>query len=133
MNIKKIIKKYFSKQNGVICVYLFGSAAVGKQNKFSDIDIAVLFSRNMEVDCAEKQLLFMNELSCLLDSNVDIVILNRAVCFIRFQIMRNGLRIYESSDRMDHEFEVRTFIEYFDFLPVKRKLEKALISNIRRT
>ncbi len=47
MNIKNTIRNYFSKQKHVLCVYLFGSAITGKENKFSDVDIAVLFDSSI--------------------------------------------------------------------------------------
>ncbi|MFH1292708.1 MAG: nucleotidyltransferase domain-containing protein [Pseudomonadota bacterium] len=43
--IKKNIAAYFSNNNEVIAVYLFGSYAEGKERPLSDIDIGILLDR----------------------------------------------------------------------------------------
>ena len=133
MEIKKAIKSYAKKQKDILCVYLFGSTASGKENKFSDVDIAVLFDDNVgQEEYGQRMLSMMDDLSMELDKNVDIVVLNRANSFLRFKIIKSGIRVYERPDRGSRLFEARSVVEYFDFLPIREMLEKALIANIRR-
>lgn len=40
------IKQYFTKQQDVLLVYLYGSFAYGNPHKRSDLDFAVLFDKN---------------------------------------------------------------------------------------
>jgi len=132
MSIKEAVRSYFAEQKNVLCVYLFGSAATGKENKFSDIDIAVLFDElTPRKEYSRLILLMMDSLSAVLDRDVDIVVLNSANSFLKFQIIKNGARIYERPDRRKRDFEAIAIIEYFDFLPVREKLEAALISGIK--
>ncbi len=132
MDIGNIIRNFFVKEKNVLCVYLFGSAATGKKNKFSDVDIAVLFDVNLsQEEHTQKRLSIMNNLSRILNRDIDVVVLNEASSFLKFQIIKNGLRIYERVDRTEHSFEARAIVEYFDFLPVRRRLETALINNIK--
>jgi len=133
MRIENIVKNYFNKQNRILCVYLFGSIATGTENKFSDVDIAVLFDNNVPpVQYTQRQLCIMDELSRILDKDVDVVVLNTANSFLKFIIIKTGRKVYDEANRTDHNFEVRVIREYFDFLPVRKKLEEALINHIKR-
>lgn len=76
-------------------------------------------------------LYIMDDLSSILDKNVDVVVMNEASCFLSFQIIKNGVKIHERADRIDHSFEARTIVEYFDFIPVRRRLEEALVNRIK--
>lgn len=132
MDIKNITRNYFSAHKEVLCVYLFGSAAKGKENKFSDVDIAVLFDFAVDQEqYSQKKLSIMDNLSRSFDRNVDVVVLNEASSFLKFQIIKNGLRIYEHPKRTTRDFEARAIMEYFDYLPIRQKLEEALIAAIK--
>ncbi len=132
MDIKEAVRDYFAKQKDALCVYLFGSVAAGKENKFSDVDIAVLFDdRASHEEYSRRALLMMNEWSGLLDKNVDIVVLNDAASFLKFQIIKSGMRIYERPDRHSRHFESAAIVEYFDFFPIRNRLEAAMISGIK--
>ena len=133
MKNKNALKDYFSTQKEILCVYLFGSQARGRVNTYSDIDIAVLFEPNLtQEERTERRLSLMDNLSSILDKDVDVVVLNEASSFLRFQVIKEGRRIYERSDRSEHSFEARAIVEYFDFLPIRRRLETAMLNNIKR-
>ena len=96
------------------------------------MDIAVLFKEDApQEEHGRRSLLATDELSRVLDKEIDIVVLNNANCFLKFQIIKNGLRLYERKDRKGREFEARAMMEYFDFLPIRRRLEEALVSHIQ--
>jgi len=133
MQIKEMIKSYAEKRKDILCVYLFGSIVSGKQNKFSDVDIAILFDDSVrQEEYSQSGLSLIDALSAVLDKNVDVVILNNANSFLKFRIIKTGIRVYERPNRGSRLFEARSVIEYFDFLPIREMLEKALINNIRR-
>jgi len=73
----------------------------------------------------------MDELSRILDKNIDIVVLNSANSFLKFQIIKSGLRLCEDKERKSRGFEARAIMEYFDFLPIRNRLEEALVNNIK--
>jgi predicted nucleotidyltransferase len=132
MNIRETVRSYFAQQENILCAYLFGSFAARKENKFSDIDIAVLFDELMpRKEYSRLILSMMDSLSLILDRNVDIVVLNNADSFLKFQVIKKGERIYERPDRRKRDFEAMAVIEYFDFLPVRERLEAAVISGIK--
>lgn len=129
---KNILKDYFLNKPEVLCIYLFGSVAREKEHSYSDIDMAVLYDDSVPPSSyADRQITFSVEMSQLLDKNVDILILNRASPYLKFQIFREGIRIYENQKRKDRSFEAHSILEYFDFLPIKNLLEASLIKRIK--
>ncbi len=131
-NYKQALAEYFSRKEEVLCVYLFGSQAVGKQNAYSDVDIAVLYDESIPAsEYTDGQISLSIDLSRLLGKNIDIIILNKAAPYLKFQIIQNGVRVYEKPARTDRTFEAHSIIEYFDFLPIKNLLESAMIKRIK--
>lgn len=131
-NYEKILKDYFLDKPGVLCAYLFGSVAREKEHSYSDMDIAVLYDDSiLPSEYADRQITLSVDLSQLLNRNVDMVILNRASPYLKFQIIREGIRIYESPKRKDRSFEAHSIIEYFDFLPIKNLLEASLLKRLK--
>ena len=134
MPIAKIIKNYFQTTTEVLCVYLFGSFAAGKENKMSDVDLGVIFDEKIiKEDFGDKVLDYIADLSELSKREVDVVALNSAFPFLKFQILKSGQRIYEREGREDHCFEVKAINEYFDYLPYRQRMEKAIINKIRNS
>ena len=63
------IQSYFSDENDVVAVYLFGSYAQGKARRTSDVDIGIF---------EKKQIRYLKELGRLLRKDIHPVILNTA-------------------------------------------------------
>ena len=118
----------------MVCLYLFGSIAAKKDNTKSDVDIGILFDGSVPKEQYTGRILnYMDRLSRQLDREIDCVVLNNAATVIKFQIIKNGDRLYERLNRKDHQFEVNAMLEYFDFLPIKNRLEASMLAHIRRT
>ncbi len=127
-----LIKSVLKKDNSILAIYIFGSQVKGEPNKYSDIDIAILFDDKVkQKDYTDKQITVMTNLSGRLNKEVDVVILNRVSLFLRYHILKEGIKIYERPDRNEHNFEAQAIIEYFDFLPIKEKIEKGLLAKIK--
>lgn len=126
------LSNYFKKAKHVEAVYLFGSQASQKSSPRSDIDIGVILGRKFpEENYFEARLKWMGELSSLLNREADVVIVNEASSVLAYQVLRYGRRIYERFHR-DHSVEVKALMEYFDFLPYRRRCEQAMVEHIRR-
>ena len=131
-NYKDVLREYFLNKPEVLCIYIFGSVAKEKEHLYSDIDIAALYDNSvLPSEYTENQVALSVELSQLLNKNVDVVILNRASPYLKFQIIREGFRVYESKNRKDRSFEAHSIIEYFDFLPIKNLLETSMIKRLK--
>lgn len=127
------IGNVIKKESGVLAAYLFGSYAGGNPHKYSDIDIAVLFDRTVSSeDYTDKQIDLTVNLGRLLGREADVVVLNRAGSFLKYNVLKNGLRVYEKPDRSERGFEARAIVEYFDFLPIKNRIEEGILSKIKR-
>lgn len=131
---KKMLNEYFRNKPNILCVYLFGSVANAKESPSSDVDIAVLYNNSVSASkYTDQQIDTSIDLSLLLDKNVDVIILNRAAPYLKFQIIQKGIRVYENPKRESRIFEARSILEYFDFEPIKNLLELSLIKRIKET
>ncbi len=126
------IKRYFLGQKDIICVYLFGSCANNKQNRYSDVDLAVLVDSTINRDkYTDLQIKIMNDLAEELKSEVDVIILNRASPLLKFQIIKSGIKLSDKRRAFDRKFEAAALLEYFDFLPIKNFLENNMLRKIK--
>lgn len=128
----KIIKDYFKKQNDITAAYLFGSFAKGKENKHSDVDIAVLFSLGAKEPFTDRRIDIMNDLSKLLHKETDVIALNNVSPMLRFKVIQTGKCLYEKDRIENRRFNARSMVEYLDFLPIKNLLESSVINKLKK-
>ncbi|MFH1782751.1 MAG: nucleotidyltransferase domain-containing protein [Candidatus Omnitrophota bacterium] len=127
-----LINSILKKDSSILAAYLFGSQIKGSPNKYSDIDIGILLGREVNIEkYTDIQIAVMNDISQKLNKEADVVILNRTSMFLKYYILKNGIRIYEKPDRAEHLFEARAIVEYFDFLPVKTMIENAILKRVK--
>lgn len=112
-NIKKFIHD-INKKYEIDFAYLFGSIAREKENKNSDIDIAIKFKDDYS---NLKDTLIRGEMidtaSSYFDRQVDIVSLNTNSIFLKYEVVKDGIVIKDSENR--GAFESLVLREYFDF------------------
>lgn len=103
------------KKHGVLLAYLFGSRAKGTAREDSDYDIAVLFS-NDETTIIDEINLTAEVADALKEpvDKVDIVSLNRIDLTVKARILREGVLIYCSDEKLRHAWERKTLIEALD-------------------
>ena len=134
--IKKTLSAFFQNRDEVLVAYLFGSVAEDKQNKLSDLDIAVL----VETDKLDKldeqpfgyQVSAMTDLISLLKTNdVDLVILNYATPLLSHEVIKYGEVIFCRDEEMRIQFEVRTLQQYIDTKPLRDIQHEYLVRRIK--
>jgi predicted nucleotidyltransferase len=92
----EILEGYFIKRNDIAFASLFGSAARGKIRKEGDIDIAVYFRPEKDVEWENFTKKYKEEnrialdLERLLKKEIDLVVLNRARSILADEIVRKG-------------------------------------------
>ncbi len=122
LKIAKIAKKFQLK-----LIVVFGSFANGKNRKDSDLDIAVLGSRDVSFN---KQISLINELSMIFNKNIDLSVLNNANPLLLFQTSKNSVLLYGS--RQDFlKFKLYAFKTYNDYAPyfeMEKNLNKKIIN-----
>ena len=107
--------EYFSKQP-VELAYLFGSYASGKQKPYSDIDIAVLFSK----ECSQEEKFDLrkrmtSDISALLKTEqTDILDLDNASPFLQFEAIKNRKELFIRNNTKRVDTETRILQNYFD-------------------
>jgi predicted nucleotidyltransferase len=116
------LKAFFSCNAEVHFVYLFGSTVTGTQNRFSDVDIAVyldnLALKPRAYPYGYKAYLIAELMQLLKTNRIDVVILNEATPFLKYQVIRYGFPVYEISTQERIQFHVGALSRYFDLLPI---------------
>lgn len=109
-------------EEGLQLILLFGSHVSGKMHKQSDIDVAVLFDRPVDI------LALTNKVIKLLHTNnVDVVDLSRASPLLKFAVAKNGTLIYEREVGVFNQFYSLAFRIYADTKKL-REAQKSVIS-----
>jgi predicted nucleotidyltransferase len=108
------LRKLFAGDPRVLGVFLFGSQADGTATARSDIDLAVLFDRELDL---KEEIRFEVGISDILETDdVDVVNLNRASLLFRFRAIAGKLLYARDAVRVS-DFIERTLIEQRDFAP----------------
>jgi predicted nucleotidyltransferase len=109
------------KDEGLKLVLLFGSAVLGKVHKKSDIDLAFLFDKPVDI------LSLTNRVIRLLHAdNIDVVDLMRAGPLLKFSVVKNGRLLYERQPGMFNEFYSLAFRMYVDSKKLRDAQEIAI-------
>ncbi|MBL7078083.1 nucleotidyltransferase domain-containing protein [Candidatus Shapirobacteria bacterium] len=136
MNLTKMqidqIKNFLKKQKGIIAVYLYGSFAVGKAKKNSDLDLAILYKKKSKLDQnLFAQIKLANQLSKLLKKKVETQSLDAVSLPFAFRVISQGKLLLgkESYQRVD--FELKISRNYFDLKNFYQEYELQ-IANLAR-
>lgn len=119
----EILKPYLSQRPEIRFAYLFGSLAKGTQNRLSDVDLAVfldpdfLATPHPEHAYGYKAHLITELMSLLRMNQIDVVILNDASPFLRFQVLRDGIVLCEVDREERVRFHAQALSRYFDLKP----------------
>jgi predicted nucleotidyltransferase len=120
--IKKRLSPLFNDE-GLRLILLFGSVVTGKVNKKSDIDLAFLFDKPIDL------LAITNRVIRLLHTdNVDVVDLRRASPLLKFSAVKSSMLLYEREPGLFNEFYSLAFRMYVD----TRKLRDAQAVSIKQ-
>jgi len=122
LKITKIAKKFQLK-----LVVIFGSFASGKNKKDSDLDIAILGSKDVSL---KEQINLINELSRVFNRNIDLSVLNKANPLLLFEASKNSILLYGSREDF-LKFKLYAFNAYNDYAPyfeMEQNLNKKIIN-----
>ena len=108
-DIVAIISKNCS---GLVAIYLFGT--FNTEQPFADIDIGILFEKNVE-DALNKELVLEAELEKQVRYSVDVRILNDAPISFSHNVISNGCVILDRNPNNRADFETLRLKKYFDF------------------
>jgi predicted nucleotidyltransferase len=119
--LKEKITGVLSAKGQVCFAYLFGSRARGTAGVLSDVDIAVFFD---ELALSRKGVYgfeceLMPELERVLGCPIDLVVLNKASIYLRYQVLKGGELLFCNSEDSRLKFHEETIRLYLDFLPFR--------------
>jgi len=117
------LRDYFACRSDVVAAIVFGSAARGDTRPDSDIDVAVLFTREAAERGINRSELIADIMGVLKRNDVDVVILNRASPLLLHRVVRDGHVVYAANQGALAEFIIRSIQQYEDTKPL-RKLQK---------
>ncbi|HEX3046826.1 MAG TPA: nucleotidyltransferase domain-containing protein [Bacillota bacterium] len=130
-NLKPLFEGY-GKQ--IIAVYLFGSLAAGTETPLSDVDIAVLFDRDVDqrtIKYLEGDL-FLKLSKQLRTDEIDLVVLNTAPPSIRYGVLRERRLLYYTDKSQVVDFEDQTILGYLDFKPYREEFDREFINGLAK-
>jgi len=107
----------------ISAVYLFGSHALGHPRSKSDIDLGILFHKDMD---AFTRINMDTEISNLLKKDVDLVDMRKSSPFLCHQIYKYGKFIYHDGSNFPFQFRASSIREYLDtnYLRTKRRANR---------
>lgn len=117
-NLYEIKNQLKTKLNSIVSayniklLYIFGSYAQNKNNKNSDLDIAVLLEDGYNPII--KLSIIGDLVGIFKRDDIDLVILNNANPVLRHQIIKYGKILYEDREETKVNFEVKALKEYMD-------------------
>ncbi len=108
----------FAEDAGIVLAFLFGSYAHDQANLTSDVDLALLLSRDVTPEqYLDYRLKYANlAMEALRDDRVDVVILNTAPPLLRHEVVK-GRILFERSPEARVEFIVDVQRKYLDLKP----------------
>ena len=128
------IRDYLYNRNEVIFAYLYGSLAQGKENKLSDIDIAIYIeeSKKPESGTFGYRSELITGLQTLSEREVDLVILNEVSLSLSVSILKNGKLLFTKSEKLRIGFHKDIMRKYLDFVPIYNLQEKYLKKDLEK-
>lgn len=124
--LEKIIQEYFDPIAEIISVDLFGSYAQNRQSDKSDVDIAILCDRNSIPDPL-KQISWREDLSDLLQKEIDLVCLNTASPIIGMQVEQTRKNLLLKNPREYANYQMALYTDYAELKEWRAPMEKDIL------
>lgn len=106
------IKETLEKDDNVVFAVLFGSYAIGKQKRDSDIDIAVYLRKLPDADTF---LGYVSKLTDVAKKEVDLIVLNNASAMLRHQVFKNKKTLFVKDPKIYVNFRVKSMNDYEEY------------------
>ncbi|MEW6068693.1 MAG: nucleotidyltransferase domain-containing protein [Nitrospirota bacterium] len=116
--LTKKIAAMLSEHKEILFAYLHGSFL--KENSFHDIDIAV-YLKKVPSSPLTYELEMEKKLSDAADNHeVEVRILNISPLSFRYNVIKDGLVLFDRDDNKRCDFQEATISSYFDFEPYRK-------------
>jgi predicted nucleotidyltransferase len=126
------LKKHFQNKAEITAVYLFGSTIKGYERPESDLDIAVLLEPSFKHPGYDYQLKLEEELNNILDTEVDVIIINDVPLPLQYSSAVQGKLIYSKDDLKRAQEEIKIMDRYEDLKDFYQLRYKANIATAKK-
>lgn len=136
--IKSKLAPYFAGQGEILLAYLFGSAAQGRMNRLSDIDIALLVDKEKfkELDIGRpygyKAAMIAGLMGLLRTDDIDLVLLHQAPPLLANEVISEGSLLFCRDEDLRIAFEVAVKHRYIDTKPLRQIKRQYLYERIEQ-
>jgi len=96
---------------GISAAYIFGSYAAGHPRSKSDIDLGILFIKDVD---GFTRINIETEISNLLKKDVDLIDMRKSSPSLRHQIYKYGVMIYHDGSDFPFQFRANSIRDYLD-------------------
>jgi predicted nucleotidyltransferase len=128
-NVITALSELLSKDDKIIFAYLHGSFVTDEH--FNDLDIAIYCKEMPAFEMLEYELKLEEKLERQLKIPVDLKSLNNAPVSFCYMVLKKGIKIVVNDDKHRVDFEMRTYSNYFDFQPYRRRyLQEVINANL---
>ncbi len=124
--IEQRILKFFGPIEHIVCIALFGSHAQGVATRSSDVDIAVLFER-VHIPDVLTLVEWREDLSALLETDVDLICLNTASPIIGMQVYKNGKNLKIFNEKEFNKYQMQLFYDYAELKEIRAPMENSIL------
>ncbi|MBE0655368.1 MAG: nucleotidyltransferase domain-containing protein [Bacteroidales bacterium] len=117
-HLKNHIKKITREKPEILAVFLYGSRADGSATPLSDMDVAILLTKepSSEIDRLDLELEIEAKLSQSINElQFDVRIINNAPILVAGKILTEGKCLYCADDQKLADVRERVLLPYLDF------------------
>ena len=131
-----IVRGLREHPEGVVSAYLFGSHALGRAHRESDVDVGVVLDRTV-LPTAEERFerrvrLTSNLIAATSRPAIDLIVLNDVPPQLARQVLFTGRRVFCADEARDHEFLRVTMLRAADLEPFLRRVRRTKLGAIAR-
>ena len=110
--LKAQLADFFAGKPDILFSWLFGSYAAGKNNAYSDVDIAVYVSDPVFLNDVDWYLELKVELIRLTRHEVDLILLNTAAPLLKHAANMHKVVLFSRDELFEAEYSLRIIKEY---------------------
>lgn len=124
---------------GAAVVYLYGSEALGRSNRLSDVDVGIVFRDPAKLRDPEYRMRLRSELSDLLEPEMipdssremDLVLLQTTSSVLQFEAINFGKPLFVADPVFQADYEASVTREYLDIRPLVEVHYQAALDRMR--
>ena len=109
------VEVFCAKHDEIAAVYLFGSYGTAETNRFSDVDLGLLFHAGAVPDLRREMELEAEFCAILQRDDLDLVILNKAPLHLCYRVIDEGQILVEKDYVVTSDFIEHTLRYFLDF------------------